>query len=244
MVKRYRDYSLALLSLAGSIVLAVILLSQWLHYRGKQSDLKKLLATKVEAHVEAQKPEEQHVELPGLEEYLATIQRPLFMEGRRPATEEEATPDERPVEKKPLTAKLMGIVFAPKETLGLFVDAQGKYKRLRINDSIGGWKVTGMEADKAIMEQDGSREELKLAKPKLKKPPGQPKAGGPMPIGQAMPGQPFPGQAMPGQPMPGQQAPPFGAMNPNNPEEPIDPAQPNEPVDETAIPPELPPNAQ
>ena len=169
MVKRHRDYNLALLLLAGSAVLAVILFSQWLHYRGKQSDLKKLLATKVEARMEAQKEEEQHIELPGLEDYAATVERPLFMEGRRPATDVDDQPDQPPPEKKPLTLKLMGVVFAPKETLGLFVDAQGKYKRLRINDLIGDWKVSGIESDKAIMEQDGSREELKLAKPKSKK---------------------------------------------------------------------------
>ena len=247
MVKRHRDYNLALILLACSTVLAVILFSQWLHYRGKQSDLKKLLSTKVEVRMEAHKEEEQHIELPGLEDYAATVERPLFMEGRRPATDVDIQPDQPPPEKKPLTVKLMGVVFAPKETLGLFVDAQGKYKRLRINDSIGGWKVSGIESDKAVMEQDGSREELKLAKPKSKKTPGQPKAGGPIPMGQPVPGQPLPGQPMPGQSMPGQPVPPFGAMNPDNPNNPLEPfgtPQPNESVDETAIPPEVPPNEQ
>ena len=233
MAKRFRDYNLALLFIAVSALLSVVFVSQWLHYRHQRTDLKKLLATKVEARMEDQKVEEQHFELPSLEEYSATVERPLFMEGRRPATVEANEPEAAPVEKKPLAVKLMGVVFAPKETLGLFVDAQGKYKRLRINDSIGGWKVEGIEADKAIMEQDGAKEELKLAKPKQKKGPGQPKPGGPM-------GGPPPF----GQPgVPGQQVPPFGAVNPNNPnmpEPPFDSEQPNDPVDETAIPPEEP----
>ncbi len=233
MVKRFRDYNLALLFIAVSALLSVVFVSQWLHYRHQRTDLKKLLATKVEARMEDQKEEEQHFELPSLEEYSATVERPLFMEGRRPATVEANESEAAPVEKKPLAVKLMGVVFAPKETLGLFVDAQGKYKRLRINDSIGGWKVEGIEADKAIMEQDGTKEELKLAKPKQKKGTGQPKPGGPM-------GGPPPF----GQPgVPGQQVPPFGAVNPNNPnmpEPPFDSEQPNDPVDETAIPPEEP----
>ncbi|MCX7109300.1 MAG: hypothetical protein NTX45_04025 [Proteobacteria bacterium] len=233
MAKRFRDYNLALLFIAVSALLSVVFVSQWLHYRHQRTDLKKLLATKVEARMEDQGVEEQHFELPSLEEYSATVERPLFMEGRRPATVEANEPEAAPVEKKPLAVKLMGVVFAPKETLGLFVDAQGKYKRLRINDSIGGWKVEGIEADKAIMEQDGAKEELKLAKPKQKKGPGQPKPGGPM-------GGPPPF----GQPgVPGQQVPPFGAVNPNNPnmpEPPFDSEQPNDPVDETAIPPEEP----
>ncbi|MEI7868626.1 MAG: hypothetical protein WCI11_12095 [Candidatus Methylumidiphilus sp.] len=233
MAKRFRDYNLALLFIAVSALISVVFVSQWLHYRHQRTDLKKLLATKVEARMEDQGVEEQHFELPSLEEYSATVERPLFMEGRRPATVEANEPEAAPVEKKPLAVKLMGVVFAPKETLGLFVDAQGKYKRLRINDSIGGWKVEGIEADKAIMEQDGAKEELKLAKPKQKKGPGQPKPGGPM-------GGPPPF----GQPgVPGQQVPPFGAVNPNNPnmpEPPFDSEQPNDPVDETAIPPEEP----
>ncbi len=233
MAKRFRDYNLALLFIAVSALISVVFVSQWLHYRHQQTDLKKLLATKVEARMEDQKEEEQHFELPSLEEYSATVERPLFMEGRRPATVEANEPEAAPVEKKPLAVKLMGVVFAPKETLGLFVDAQGKYKRLRINDSIGGWKVEGIEADKAIMEQDGTKEELKLAKPKQKKGTGQPKPSGPM-------GGPPPF----GQPgAPGQQVPPFGAVNPNNPnmpETPLDSEQPNDPVDETAIPPEEP----
>jgi len=233
MAKRFRDYNLALLFIAVSALLSVVFVSQWLHYRHQRTDLKKLLATKVEARMEDQKVEEQHFELPSLEEYSATVERPLFMEGRRPATVEANESEAAPVEKKPLAVKLMGVVFAPKETLGLFVDAQGKYKRLRINDSIGGWKVEGIEADKAIMEQDGTKEELKLAKPKQKKGTGQPKPSGPM-------GGPPPF----GQPgAPGQQVPPFGAVNPNNPnmpETPLDSEQPNDPVDETAIPPEEP----
>ena len=236
MFKRFREYNLALLILAVSALLGVLLVSQWLHYRHKQADLKKLLATKVETHMNAQPIEEQHADLPSLEEYSATIERPLFMEGRRPVTQDANEPEAAPVEKKPLAVKLMGIILAPKVTMGLFVDAQGKYKRLHINDSIGGWKVSGLESDKAIMEQDGTKEELKLAKPKQKKGQGPAKPG-------LFPGGPQggpPGTPPPfGQPgMPGQQPPPFGAMNPNNPnmpEPPFDSEQPNEPVDETPM---------
>ncbi len=232
MTKRFREYHLALLFLVLSALLAIVLVSQWIHYKHEQADLKKLLASKVETKLDTQPVEERHVELPSLEEYASTIERPLFMEGRRPVAQDASEPEAAPVEKKPLSVKLMGVVFAPKATLGLFVDAQGKYKRLRINDSIGNWKLVGMEADKAIMEQDGTKEELKLAKPKQKKAQGPQRPG-------ALPGVPPPFGQAPG--MPGQPVPPFGAVNPNNPntpETPIDSEQPNEPVDETPIQPE------
>ena len=150
------------------------------------------------------------------------------------AAEDANTPETPVAEKLPLTLKLMGVVFAPGETLGLFVDAKGKYKRLRVNDSIDGWKVAKIDSDKAVMEQDGAREELKLIKPKPKKNPAQP-------IHPGFPGLP-----------PGQQAPPFGPNNGNTPTatpiptpaEPNESEQPNEAPDETAAPPEETPNEQ
>jgi len=228
MSKRYRDYGLALALLAGAGLLALVLVWQWSHYRAKERDLKNRLAAKVEVHLQAPAPENQQDGLPGLDNYSATVERPLFMEGRRPGEVEVAMADAPPAPHLPLTAKLMGVVFAPGQTLGLFVDAQGKYKRLRKNESLGGWKVAEILADKAIMEQDGNREELKLLKTKPKKPhfPANP-AGVPPPAG------PFPGQP----PIP----PPFGGNPPPvNPDEPVEPEQPipNDAVDETIAPPE------
>ncbi len=247
MSKRYREYGTALLMLAGSGVLAAILLSQLLHYRHVRANLKSRLSTKLEVHLQAPAGEEKHYQLPGLEDYAVTVERPLFMENRKPAEAEVAAsaPETANVPKLPLTAKLMGVVFAPgQKPLGLFTDAAGKYMRLRSDDpkAIGGWKVVGIEADKAIMEQDGVREELKLVKAKLKKPPLPPKTA-------AFPRQ-FPGQ------FPGQPPSPFGANNPATPPGtpenpaipplPVDSGQPipNEPFNATPVPPEEFPNEQ
>ena len=230
MSKRYRDYSLSFLMLAGAAVFAAILLGQWVHYHHREAEMKSRLAANVEVHPDAPVRNEESYQLPGLEEYNEMIARPLFIEGRKPPAEDANTPETPVAEKLPLTLKLMGVVFAPGETLGLFVDAKGKYKRLRVNDSIDGWKVAKIDSDKAVMEQDGAREELKLIKPRPKKTAAQPNQPG------------FPGQP------PGQQAPPFGPNNGNlpipTPTEPNEPEQPNEAPDETAAPPEETPNEQ
>ncbi len=228
MSKWHRDYAPAFLMLAAAAVLAVSFLGQWMHYRHREADIKRRLASKEEFHPAAPVRKEENFRLPGLEEYNEMVARPLFIEGRRPPSEEAETSEPPVAEKHPLTLKLMGVVFAPGETLGLFVDAKGKYKRLRVNDSIDGWKVLKIEADKAVMAQDGTREELRLIKPKPKK-------------SQAQPPQP----GFPAQP-PSQQTPPFGANNGNNPfappAEPSEPAQPNESPDEPPAPPEESPN--
>jgi hypothetical protein len=240
MSKRYREYGLALALLACAGLLAAVLLGEWAHYRAKKADMKKRLAAPVEIHLQAPPPEEAHDGLPGLDNYTVTVERPLFMEGRRPAEADAKAPEAAPAQHLPLTAKLMGIVLAPGQATGLFVDAQGKYKRLRQNDSLGDWKVAELHADKAIMEQDGNREELKLLKAKPKRPRAQ----------QLPPGVPPPAGPFPGQPPP---PPPFGAPPPVNPDEPpIEPEppipNPNDAVDETIAPPEDPtqefPNGQ
>jgi len=232
MSKRYRDYVLALLLLAGSGLLAALLLWQWAHYRAREADLKNRLAAKVEVRLQAPPPEKQPDALPGLDSYAVTVERPLFMEGRRPGEAESKETEAPPAPHLPLTAKLMGVVLTPEQSVGLFIDAHGKYKRLHKNDALGGWKMVEIHADKVIMEQDGSREELKLLKTKPKKSqllaPGVPPPGGP-----------FPGQP----PMPMPVPPPFGPNPtplPVNPDQPIDSDQPtpNDAVDETIAPPE------
>jgi hypothetical protein len=246
MSKRYRDYGPALLALAGSGLLLAVLLWQWLHYRGREADLKSRLAAKVEVRLQAAPKEEQPYALPGLEAYAATVERPLFMESRRPAEADAGEPPAASAPKRPLTAKLMGVVFAPgQKPLGLFVDARGKYKRLRSDDPnpLDGWTVVGIEADKAILEQDGTREELKLAKPRPKRPPTPP------PGTPGAPGFPGPAAAPPAEPFPGQ-PPPFDPNNPEVPQEPepepVDVEQPNpdDPVDEIPVAPEEAPPEQ
>lgn len=225
--KRYRDFTLALLLLVGCGPLLLILLSEWLYFSHRQADLKARLAETVEVHLKAPSVEQARYELPALENYAATVERPLFMENRRPAEVDASEPEPVAVEKLPLNLKLMGVASTPERAVGLFVDARGKYKRLHKNETWEGWKVSELEPGKAIMEQDGVHEELKVFKLKPKK-KSEPPVPGTNPNGQ-MPGQPVPGIP---QPVPGsadfQPQPPMDADQPN----------PIEPIDEIAVPPE------
>ncbi|MFM8332390.1 MAG: type II secretion system protein N [Candidatus Methylumidiphilus sp.] len=229
MPKRYREFALPLLLLAVAGVLVGVLVLEWLHYRTAETEMKNRLAQKVEVRLPATDGGQERYELPGLDQYNATVERPLFMENRKPAEVDTSEPEAPPAPRAPLNIKLMGVSLTSEQAVGLFVDARGKYKRLHKGEQMSesGWTVVDIFADKTVMEQDGTREELKLIKPKVKRPQGPP----------AQPGMPppQPGQ-FPGQPMP----PP----DPNNPELPQDPAaadpnNPNETVDETVpIPPE------
>jgi hypothetical protein len=181
------------------------------------------------------------------------------METRRPAEVDDSPPPAAATPKLPLTAKLMGVVFAPdQKPLGLFVDAKGKYKRRHSNDEepLDGWKVVQIEADKAILEQDGSREELKLAKPRPKKatPPQAPNIPSPtgVPPGPGAPGIPVAPNVPPPPGLPGQFPGPApdetdGTEIETPQEEPIDETEqidPNEAVDETPVEEDIPPEEQ
>ena len=69
-------------------------------------------------------------EFPDLGEFEEMVERPLFVEGRRPPPEvvEEPPP---PVARTPLDLKLMGMVFSPSGKTALLVDPKGKYKRVK-----------------------------------------------------------------------------------------------------------------
>lgn len=239
MPKRYREYGLALLALAASGVLLLVLLGEWLHYRGREADLRSRLAAKVDVRLPGPAKDGLAYELPGLEEYAETVARPLFMESRKPAEVDASEPQAASAPRLPLRAKLMGVVFAPGQPpLGLFVDARGKYKRLHSGDAslLDGWKVVRIEADRATLEQDGTENVLKLLKPRPKIPQAPPPPQPGAPPEAAPPAE----VGAPEEPPP---EPPFDPNNPEIPQEPetIDAEQPNpdeQPVEEIPVEPE------
>jgi len=117
-------------------------------------------------------------ELPDIQEYETIVERPLFMEGRRPGAEAGET-TAAAVPDTPLTVKLMGVAFTPTDKTALFVDAKGKYKRLKKNGSIEGWTLVDFAPDKVTLQRGDEQKELPLIKPKPKTATGQGTLGQP-----------------------------------------------------------------
>lgn len=168
MFKVNRDYSLSVVLAIASGLMAVILLVEWIHFHNVRADLEKRLAAKVEVNLATNTQEEETPELPDIEAYSEMTDRPLFIEGRRPPDIEDATADSS-LEQTPLTLKLMGVVFTPRDKTALFVDEKGKYKRARQDAVVGGgWKLVEIAQDKVVLTQGEESKELKLLKPKPK----------------------------------------------------------------------------
>ena len=144
-------------------------------------------ALKQDAHSASDSPSAQAdepagFELPALDEFNATIERPLFAEGRQPPSEEELDAG-TPVVSTPLTLKLMGVMLTPRQHAALLQDAKGKYKRMRRNDTLDGWTLIAIADDKVTLQQGSQQKDLILLKPHPKPPaPGTGQSPHPKPI--------------------------------------------------------------
>lgn len=111
--------------------------------------------------------------------YADMIERPLFIDGRRPVIESEEEPVNEAVGKiEDIT--LMGIYTQDEQSVAL-ISVQGdnkRYVKKKMGDEVSGWLLQRIEKDRVMLERDGDEQTLLLRKPKLdkteKKIPAQP----------------------------------------------------------------------
>jgi len=182
MIRLPRDYGLATIFAALAGLLLLVLAGEWLHFRSVRNELAVRLALKSAAFDDTPMATGSIAETPALETYGEMVDRPLFLQSRRPPAEDEpeAAPAAPAEPKTPLNAKLMGVVLTPTGKIALLVDEKGKYKRGRRNTVVDGWKLLEIKEDRVTLEQAGEHKDLLLLKPKPKTnaPPATAKAGG------------------------------------------------------------------
>ena len=106
-------------------------------------------------------------------------ERPLFFVGRKPIVLEDADAAEETVvvEVKPaedISMALIGIINTPAGVYALFHDPKAKadepkFKRLKQDQEINGWKIKEIKHDRVIISADKSSNEILLAKPRVHK---------------------------------------------------------------------------
>lgn len=181
MIKLPRDYGMAALMLALAAFLLLVAAGEWLHFRSVRADLTHRLALKSGGTDDTPINTASIADTPALESYEEMVSRPLFLQSRRPPTEDaqEEAPAAPAEPKTPLNAKLMGVILTPTGKIALLVDEKGKYKRGRKNTLIDGWKLVDIKEDRVTLEQGGEHKDLPLLKPKPKaNAPAQPRNGG------------------------------------------------------------------
>jgi hypothetical protein len=210
MPRHLRPYVLSAILLIIVSALAALLTGEWI-YLGQQRGQ----AVRAGGQPPASLPETQLLpddfSLPTLHLYQQLVERPLFMESRRPGQPPSAEPPPPPPPQAPppIALKLMGILSTPEGKMVLIADAKGKYKRMKLHDALEGWQIAEIKLDRLRMEQSGFKEELLLLK---KRPKGAPAARPP-----AQPPQPIPPNPQPNQRPPAQRPGPAGYPPPRPP---------------------------
>jgi general secretion pathway protein N len=104
--------------------------------------------------------------LPRLADLTATLDRPLFVPGRRPpaaAAVGEAPPVLQATTSASFSMELSAVVVSDGERSAYFVDAKsGKLTRLREGDALDGWTVRKVAPDSVLMVRGDERTEVVL----------------------------------------------------------------------------------
>jgi len=159
-------------------LLSVVLAVEWRLGVMAQEDLAAMLNRKLASEYDTS-------ELPALklpqrsaENYLAVIERPLFLEGRKPLPPE---PDPQDAPQAAETGEiddwqLIGIYQTKIRKYALFrkQNEAKKFVKLYENQAISGWQLQNIQSDRVILQQNEQQKSLMLRKPRPQLPAAQP----------------------------------------------------------------------
>ena len=162
-VKRaVNDYRWAIFLLVLSVFMLFMLLAEW----GIMSWRDKVLLSRLDekpAHIAlppAVKGPDASEMLP-MESYKQTVERPAFMEGRKPGMEPWLSL-EQGTKTTQGALSLTGVVLSPGGEEALLTDEQHHSKRLKKGEIWNGWTLQGVYPDHVVIEQRGDRQEIRL----------------------------------------------------------------------------------
>lgn len=140
--------------------------------------------------------------LPPVDDFSAFVDRPLFLEGRKPVVETEQAQETVQEDKTPLDLSLMGVMLSHQGQIAILAEASGKNRRVKVGGTIAGWRLVELKPDRVTMQRGEERRELPLMKPKPKGPGSAGAPAQPVPPGAARPGRGQQHAAPPPQPEP------------------------------------------
>jgi hypothetical protein len=163
--------------IAGCVGLALALIAEWFLFAPSSNP--RLPAPTAGLDIEVPSAEGADFQLPAIEQFAETVERPLFSESRRPgpkdapAGETAQTPPEAPSQ-----LKLSAVVLAPGHQIAVLKNnATGKLQRVNKGEEWNGWMVKEVRHDSAVLNHQGEEQILKLIRepgPKTPTPPTAP----------------------------------------------------------------------
>ena len=160
---RLKPYAVPIGLSAGLVLLIIVILIEWFAFRhGLAQENKTSRGPNPETLGAAITLE--GLALPPVIEFSETVERPLFMETRRPSPPPLPGPPAKSEPPAPVSIQLMGVIESPKGRLALIAEAKGKYRRLRLKDAIDGWEVTEIRDDRLFLQQGELKQDIGLTK--------------------------------------------------------------------------------
>jgi len=165
--------ALLTISFAVCMVLAVIVGYSYLRVdESAKLRLQNLLAPKV--NFDMPKPEQlADFQMDSIEEFNVTIERPLFVKGRKPIETEDDDNDQSNPFQAPTTmnAKFMGLFSVGKMTKGLFLQSDGKYVKSEVGELVDGWELNSLTQEDAVLHLGAQKSTVLIHKPEPKAAP-------------------------------------------------------------------------
>jgi hypothetical protein len=163
--------------IASCVGLALVLIAEWFLFA--PSSTPSLPAPTAGTEIDAPSAQGPDFQLPALEQFAETVERPLFSESRRPGPKDAPAGEttQAPTE-APSQMKLSAVVLAPGHQIAVLKNiATGKLQRVGKGEEWNGWTVKEVRRDSAVLNNQGQEQILKLIRepgPKTPTPPTAP----------------------------------------------------------------------
>lgn len=156
-------------------VLSVILVAEWAMGEANRSQLQATLDKKLQAEYQADALPVLDLAKQAAENYNAIVEKPLFIEGRKPIVEQAADSPAAAENGQLDDWLLIGVFNKGERKLALFRKQNEAKSFLKIaeSQSISGWQLLQVQSDRVLLQQGAQQKSIMLRKPRQQtgKPP-------------------------------------------------------------------------
>ncbi|MDD2761840.1 MAG: hypothetical protein PHH11_16305 [Methylomonas sp.] len=168
-------------------ILSVVMALEWGLGELNQSSLQDTLNKTLSTDYQSEPLSSLNLPKPAADSFINIVERPLFIEGRKPIPEAASEKVEQGADLGQLEDwALIGIYNKDKKAVALFRKQNEPKKFLKLNEQqvISGWQLKEIQADRVLLEQGGQQKTVMLRKPR-------PQSKAPPPKRPAPPVNPF-----------------------------------------------------
>jgi hypothetical protein len=163
------------LQLLGCGILSIALLAEWAYSRFTARELQSLLEPRSQTAFQAEELPSIADSKNSIDTYSEIVERPLFIEGRKPIAEVSQTENLQNTDSGQIDDwALIGIYIKDKKPMALFSkrNEARKFQKISEDQTIAGWQLKQIQADRVVLLQAGQEKSVVLRKPRAQvKPP-------------------------------------------------------------------------